>query len=67
MSEQRALQLVPRKSGGLECCQFVSYCIYGNITNNQNGANGWKNWGSQATRKDARVIWQDGHVGFVCG
>jgi hypothetical protein len=59
------LELI-QKQNGLHCCQFVSYCIYGNYNNNQGGANGWKNWGAAANQNDARVIWQDGHVGFVC-
>ena len=63
---ERANELL-KQGQALHCCQFVAYVIYADKSKNQGGANGWKNWGSEATKDTARVIWQDGHVGYVNG
>lgn len=61
-AEQRAQELL--KTSGLNCEEFVAYCIYGD-KNKHKGPNGWESWGSPASRKDAILILQCGHVGFI--
>jgi hypothetical protein len=54
--QQRAEELIKKGKGNYQCCQFVAYCIYGDASKNQGGANGWKTWGSDASENNARVI-----------